>query len=214
MKTLIKGTNGTRMPKGRHKTFDGIINEAPLFGKILAFDVLSSEATNQLIKGLFAAQPDLIHATAQQMAVEVAVQRAGSRELCNKIGITKEALRQLLAELVANLPLYDFSTALSRMKQHDKDLADDPRTKEGIRQWRRDHPPIGTAEARTATRAKSDWTNRATNALSQIDQANAIKANNPTALAAAPVLALCAESGKTCRQLTITEVTAIYPEVK
>jgi len=212
----ITGFHGTRTYRDKRVVYNGIVNEDDIvFSETLAGINRDATEVHELIKGLFKARPFLIHASPQQVAIELTVQRCGLKHLATVGGTTITGARAMLAVIVEHLDLYGISNALSRMKQHDRDLAEDPDTEKEIKEWRRDNPPKGDPNARTKTLIQSLWVNKANNALSQIDQANALKSKHPSLLRTAPRLKLCEEKkNDKCKEVDRAMISALFPDVK
>src|SRR5271170_3362721 len=184
----IRGNFATRMPRGRRKVFNGVIRHTPTFTQVINLANHGNTEVNEIVKGLFRAAPALIFAPPQQVMVEVAIQFIGIRRLAVIGGTTPRGVRAMLTEVIRHMPLYAFSQALSRMKQHDRDLLNHPTTHDHIERWRAIHAPTGNPNARTTTLIRSTWTNYAEGALSNIAKANNLKRRHPGILSAAPRL--------------------------
>ena len=202
------------MPRGRRQVFDGALNHAPTFTDVIELAEHGGIEVNEIVKGLFKANPALIFASPQQVMVEVSLQFTSVGRLAAIGRTTVVGARAMLTEVIRHMPLYAFSQALSRMKQHDRDLENDPDTHDEIERWRAIHAPSGDATARTATLIKSTWTNFADGALSNIKKANDLKRRHPAILGTAPRLSLCTEVDKKCIHLDRAMIAALFPDVK
>src|SRR5580700_8523217 len=155
----LPGRFATRMPNGRRQVFDGALNHASTFTDVIELVEHSGVEVNEIVKGLFKDTPALIFASPQQVMIEVSLQFTSLARLAAIGRTTVTGVRAVLTEVIRNMPLYAFSQSLSRMKQHDRDLANDPDTRDEIERWRATHGPTGNPTARTATLIQSTWTN-------------------------------------------------------
>jgi hypothetical protein len=212
----LRGHFDTRMTNGRRKRFNGVLRHAPLFDEIIQVVSNGGVRTNEAVKGLFVAAPFLIHASPQQVLMEVTLQSVSARNLAAVGNTTLDGVRAILRELIKRMDLFAFSQALSRMKQHDRDLAEHPATRGEIARWRSIHGSMGDPDARTATRIRSSWVNFADGALINISKANALKRRHPSILSRAPMLKLCTDvKGKDkCKEIDRTIVESIFTDVK
>lgn len=215
-KVLLEGTNGTRLPKGKRKTFDAVVYGDLVFPDVLTYTKPASDVIHEVVKGLFFDSPALIAANAEQIAIEVAVQQIGMRRLCTIGGTTRSAMAEVLKAIVEKLSLYATSLAISRFRQHDRDLETHPKTEDYIDDWRELHGPEGNPDERDATRAKSFYINRAKNALKQIAKANELRLKHPAALKGAPELKLCRKTNKKddCAEVDQHMLDTLFPDVK
>lgn len=216
MTTNITGFHGTRISATGRIVYNGEIQNAPLLATHTANVFKDSDAVHCSVKGLFKDQPDLIFASLQQVALEVAVQLGTEKAICKNAGITSGQLCSVVRELSRFMPMSLISKAVSRMKQHDRDLANDVDTKTEIARWRKDNHQPGNAQERVATRMKSMWANRASNAIHQAEEANKLKKAHPKHLSAAPVLSVCElkKDKSACTEFTAQMVKNLYPGVK
>jgi hypothetical protein len=217
MTTNITGFHGTRISANRRTVYNGEIFNAPILGYATANIFKDSDAVHRAVKGLFKERPDLIFASLQHVALEVAVQLGTEKSICSNAGISSGQLTQTIRELSRFMPISLISKAVSRMKQHDRDLANDVDTKVNIALWRRDNRQPGSAEERVATRMKSLWANRASNAIHQIEEANKLKKKHPKHLSTAPTLSVCGvkkNNKGACVEFTTQMIKNLFSGVK
>ena len=215
MTIVIKGFHGTRLSEDRRVVFDGICEGNLVLASKTANIFNDSGAVHHTVKGLFKAYPRLITASLQEVALEVAVQLGTKEAILDDAGISEQALVSVMRSLSRYMPISLISKAVSRMKQHDRDLANDPDTKQAIAAWRKDNHQPGNPDKRVATRMQSLWANRASNAVHQIEEANALKQKHAKYLSEAPVLSVCEVKGKNgCVEFTAQMVKNLFPGVK
>lgn len=211
------GTRMSRRPDGTvlRRLFNGRIRGPLAFDHVIEHTEHDSSVIHEAVKGIFVENSALIRASAQQMAIEVAVQLTGLKRLAAVGGTSLAGARAILETVAQNMPLYGIANALSRMKQHDRDLATDERTKSEIKNWRKTHKPTGSPRARIETLVSSLWTNAANTAIDHVNAANKLRADHPRDLGHAPVLKVCEEDPKhPCRGIDHDMVTALFPMVK
>lgn len=211
----LRGRFDTRMANNRRVRFNGVVRGTPLFNGILPVFHTIGPAVHEAVKGLFFRHPFLIHASPQQVAIEVAVQFIGAAELARLGGTTIPRMRAMLTQIVFLMPLYQLSLAISRMKQHDRDLENNPRTRTAIREWRERHAAGRDTGNQTVTRMQTMWRNMAMTASSAIRTANGYRAAHPAALGSAPVLKLCVDrENDDCLELTRGNIMDQFPDVR
>lgn len=210
---VLEADFDTRLAGGKRQAFNGVVRGAPMFDDIVQAFRHRRNHVHETVKGLFKASPALVHASPQQICIEVALQFIGASQLAETGGTTIPRLRAMLARMIEYMPVNQITLAMSRMKLHDRDLAADSDSAAAIKEWRESHGPWGNPNSRRRTSMHTKWTGEAQSALKYIERANDLRRRHRGDLRDAPVLELCTEVDGKHRAVDRSFVDGIFPDI-